>query len=82
MFVAADALFAHLGRIDLAAAAPAPAHGAQVVTAGGLVTHGANDAICQGAAAGLAPSQAIFFVANVAKFYGHRNCELWAISVR
>jgi hypothetical protein len=54
MFVAADALFAHLSRIDLAAAAPAPADGGQVVTAGGLITHGANDAISQGSAAGLA----------------------------
>jgi len=55
VLVAADALFAHLSGIQLAAAAPTPAHGAQMVTAGGLVTHGTNDAISQGAAAGLAP---------------------------
>ena len=55
VFVAADALFAHLRRVHFAAAAPAPAHGAQMVTAGGLVTHGADDAACQGSTAGLAP---------------------------
>ena len=76
VFVAADAFFAHLSRVYLAAAAPAPANGAQVVAAGGLEANRADDAASQGGGAGLALPVAIFFVADVAKFYGHRNCEL------
>ena len=44
VFVAADALFAHLGGVYVAAAAPAPADGAQVVATGGLVANGTDDA--------------------------------------
>ena len=76
VFVAADAFFAHLSRVYLAAAAPAPANGAQVITAGGLEANRADDTASQGGSTGLALPVAIFFVADVAKFYGHCNCEL------
>lgn len=71
MFVAAHALFACLGGIDFAAAAPAPAHGGQMVGAGGLEANGTNNAIGEGLAAGLSVSQTIFFVADVTKFDSH-----------
>jgi len=53
VFVIADTLFAHLGRVYLAAAAPAPADGAQMVAAGRLVAHRADDTIGQSTTAGL-----------------------------
>ena len=76
VFVAADAFFAHLSGVNFAAAAPTPANGAQMITAGGLEANRTDDAVGQGRGAGLALAVAIFFVADVAKFYGHRNCEL------
>ena len=71
VFVAANAFFAHLGGVHVAAAAPAPADGAQMVAASGLEADRADDAAGQGAGAGLALPVAIVFVADVAKFNGH-----------
>jgi len=76
VFVATDAFFADLSGVYLAAAAPAPTNRAQVITAGGLEANRADDTVGQGRGACLALAVAIFFVADVAKFYGHRNCEL------